>query len=73
MDIQAEKLELVRMILDTDNPKVLLSIKQFFVKSKETDFWKNLPQWQRDDILSGVEEVDKGETVNYAEFIKDHQ
>ena len=70
MDIWAEKLELVRMILDTDNPSVLASIKRIFTKSKKTDFWDRLNQSQKDEILNGIDEIENGETVDYEEFIK---
>lgn len=70
MNIQAEKLELVRMILDTDNPGILSSIKRIFTSSKKVDFWDSLPQTQKDEILIGIEEIENGETINYEEFIK---
>lgn len=35
MNIQAEKLELVRMILDADNPDILNSIKRLFAPHKK--------------------------------------
>ena len=73
MNIQAEKLELVRKILDTDNPGILSSIKQIFTSSKKVDFWDSLPQSQKEEILKGIEEVENGETVNYEEFIKNHR
>ena len=73
MNIQAEKLELVRKILDTDNPGILSSIKQIFTSSKKVDFWNSLPQSQKEEILKGIEEVENGETVNYEEFIKNHR
>ncbi|HZK52847.1 MAG TPA: hypothetical protein VFC84_01395 [Desulfosporosinus sp.] len=73
MNIQAEKLELVRKILDTDNPSILSSIKQIFTSSKEVDFWDSLPQSQKEEILKGIEEVENGETVDYEEFIKNHR
>ena len=73
MNIQAEKLELVRKILDTDNPSILSSIKQIFTSSKKVDFWDSLPQSQKEEILKGIEEVENGETVNYEEFIKNHR
>jgi len=73
MDIQAEKLELVRMILDTDNPSILTSIKRIFATSKKVDFWDSLPQSQKDEILQGIEEIENGETVDYKEFIKHHR
>ena len=73
MNIQAEKLELVRMILDTDNPGILSSIKRIFSDSKKVDFWDSLPQSQKVEILHGIEEIESGEIVDYEEFIKDHR
>ena len=73
MNIQAEKLELVRMILDTDNPIILSSIKRLFTNSKKVDFWDSLPQSQKDEILKGIEEIENDETVNYEQFIKQHR
>lgn len=65
MDLQTEKLELVRMILDTNNTSILASVKKFLTESEKTDYWDKLPQYQKDEILEGVEEVGTGETVDY--------
>jgi hypothetical protein len=73
MNIQAEKLELVRMILDTDNPSILSSIKRIFASSKNVDFWDSIPQAQKEEILKGIEEIENGETFDYEEFIKKHR
>jgi len=73
MNIQAEKLELVRMILDTDNPGILSSIKRIFTNSRKVDFWDNLPQSQKEEILEEIEEIENGETLDYEEFIKKHR
>lgn len=73
MNIQTEKLELVRMILETDNPGILSSIKQILSNSKEVDFWDNLPQSQKEEILQGIQEIENGETVDYEVFIKKHR
>ena len=73
MNIQAEKLELVRMIIDTDNPNILSSIKRIFTNSKKVDFWDSLPQSQKDDTLMGIEEIENEETSDYEEFIKKHR
>lgn len=73
MNIQAEKLELVRLILDTDNPGILSSIRRIFTNSKGVDFWDNLPQYQKEEILKGIEEIEKGETIDLEEFIKNHR
>lgn len=73
MNIQAEKLEIMKMILETDNPSILESIKLLFSKEPSKDFWTDLPQEQKDEILLGLEEVEKEETVNYDEYIKQHK
>ena len=73
MNIQAEKLELVKLILDTDNPGILSSIKRIFFNSKKIDLWDNLSDYQKDEILKGIDEIENGETVNYEEFIKNHK
>ena len=69
MDLHAEKLELIRMVLETDNPNILAIVKKFLTESKKDDFWDKLPQYQRDEILKGVEEAAKGETVDYENII----
>jgi hypothetical protein len=61
------------MILDTDNPSILSSIRRIFTRSKEVDFWDSLPQSQKEEILKGIEEVENGETVDYEDFIKKYR
>ena len=73
MNIQAEKLELMKLILETENPGILESVKGFFKKDTSVDFWKTLPQEQREDILQGIKEAKNGEVVEYEDFIKKHR
>ena len=42
MNIQAEKIQLAKMLLDTENPKIIESIKKIFKKEKKMDFWDEL-------------------------------
>jgi predicted Zn-ribbon and HTH transcriptional regulator len=72
MNIQAEKIELVKMILETDNPNILSSIKKMLKKDSKKDFWDTLSQAQREDIMKGIEEIENGEIVDYEDFIKKH-
>ncbi len=44
MNIQAEKIEIMKLILETDNPIILESVKNIFKKNTTTDFWETLPQ-----------------------------
>ena len=73
MNIQAEKLELVRLILDTSNPDIIKSIKEFFAKNKTIDFWDTLSQEEKFDIQKGIKEIDNDEIVDYNEFMKSYQ
>ena len=70
MNIQAEKIELVKMILETDNPSILSSIKKILKRESKKDFWVTLPQSQREDIMKGIEAIENGEIVDYEDFIK---
>lgn len=73
MNIQAEKLELVRLIVETDNPSILASIKKLFLKEGQEDFWNKLHSDQKTEILEGLKEVDAGEIVDYEDFINKHK
>lgn len=73
MDIQAEKLEIMKMILETDNPSILESIKSFFKVASTGDFWETLSQTQKNDILQGINEIENGEVLDYEDFMKKHR
>jgi len=73
MNIQAEKIEIMKLILETENPSILESIRNIFNKSQTADFWETLPKEQQEDILQGIKEVEKGEVVDYDEFMSKHR
>ncbi len=69
MNIQAEKLEIMRMVLETDNPKIITSIKKIFKKSAEKDFWETISQAQNEEMIIGIKETESGDIVDYEVFI----
>ncbi|WP_026904011.1 hypothetical protein [Pedobacter glucosidilyticus] len=73
MNIQAEKIEIMKLILETDNPDILESIKTLFNRNKTLDFWGTLSQDQKNDILQGIDEIENGEIVDYEDFMKNHR
>ena len=73
MNIQAEKIEIMKMILETNNPGILKSVKNIFRESTKTDFWETISQEQKDDILQGIEDIENGEVVDYKDFMKKHR
>ncbi len=72
MNIQAEKIEIMKLILETDNPGILESIKTLFKEKKTSDFWETLNTDQKEEILEGINDIEKGDTINYDDFIKKH-
>lgn len=73
MNIQAEKLELMKMILETDNPKILESIKNLFRNERKADFWDSLSEEQKQEIELGIGEVEDGKTVDYETIMRKHR
>jgi flagellar basal body-associated protein FliL len=72
MNIQAEKLELIRMLLNTKEPSVLASIRRIFEKQEKADFWTTLSEEVKEDIRQRIDELDKGEKYPYNEIISKH-
>jgi len=73
MNIQAEKIEIMKLILQTENPSILESVRNILNKSTTVDFWETLSKEQKDDILQGIKEIENGEVVDYEEFMSKHR
>jgi hypothetical protein len=73
MDIQAYKLQIMKMVLEAKNPKMLKTIKELLAKEADVDFWESLPIGLKDDIETGLTEVRDGEVVEYDKLMKKHR
>ena len=73
MNIQTEKIELVKMLLDTENPRIIESIKNIFKKEKTNDFWDELSTEQRIEIEMASLEIENGEITDYDIFMQKHR
>ncbi len=71
MNIQAEKLEIMKMVLDTENPSILQKIKSLFIKEK--DFWNTLTANEKEEIQKGIDELEGGEIYPYEDVMKKHR
>jgi len=58
MDIQAEKLEIMKLLLKVDSPEILSEVKAVF-KNKGDDFYDDLPQTVKDSIDTGLKDVEE--------------
>ncbi|MFV8378840.1 hypothetical protein [Flavobacterium sp. LB3R33] len=63
MDIQSDKLELIKMLLETDDTIIIEAIKNIF-KSQKKDVWKDLSPEQQEEIDLGILEANRGDQVD---------
>lgn len=71
MNLQAKKLELVQMILNTDRPSLLDKVSKLLSHEKEADWWDELPLSVQKSIDESIEQADRGETVSHEEVMKE--
>ncbi|GGA65159.1 hypothetical protein GCM10008015_02470 [Flavobacterium palustre] len=71
MDIQLEKLELIKLLAETNDESIIASIKNIF-NSRKKDFWNDLTEEQQNIINESLEEYEKGNFSSFDDFIKPH-
>ncbi len=72
MDIQLEKINLIKLIENTDDISVIENIKNFF-KTEKKDWWDELSEEQKFEIEESDREIDRGEYVLYEDFMKKYR
>lgn len=72
MDIQTEKIELVKLLLNTDNEDIIYSVKQIFAH-KQHDFWNDLSKDQQNEIGDADEQIKQGDILDYEAFMAKHR
>jgi hypothetical protein len=73
MDIQAEKIQLAKLLLETENLNIIKAIKTIFKQNKEFDFWDELSAEQKDEIEKASTEIENGEITDYDSFMLKHR
>jgi uncharacterized spore protein YtfJ len=72
MDIQLEKLELIKKLVETEDPTIIDSIKKIFSKKKK-DWWDDLTEAQKEEIEEGERQIERGEFVLYEDMMKKYR
>ena len=72
MDIELEKLELIKLLEATNDATIIASIKKIFNASKK-DFWEELTEAQKLDIEEGERQIERGEFVEYETIMKKYR
>lgn len=72
MDIELEKLELIKLLEATQDVTIVAAIKKIFNASKK-DFWEELTEAQKLDIEEGERQIERGEFVEYETMMKKYR
>ncbi|KQB38137.1 hypothetical protein B6A10_03435 [Flavobacterium sp. L1I52] len=72
MDIQLEKLELIKLLAETNDESIIRSIKSIFNK-KQKDFWNDLTEEQKFEIEEGERQIEHGEFILFEDLIKKYK
>ena len=72
MDIELEKLELIKLLKATQDVTIVAAIKKIFNASKK-DFWEELTEAQKLDIEEGERQIERGEFVEYETMMKKYR
>ncbi|QKJ32367.1 hypothetical protein HQ865_22260 [Mucilaginibacter mali] len=65
MDLQAEKIELMKQLLETNSREVIERLKLVFGE-KEHDFYDDLPLYVKESLERGLKDVENGR-------VRDHE
>ena len=71
MDIQTLKLDLVKKIINTEKPALLIKINKLLLNEKSEDWWDILPREVQDSIMDGLEDVEKGNLFTHEQVIEE--
>jgi hypothetical protein len=69
MDIHASKLELVKLIVNINNQKIIDKLIRL-LKSEQEDFWLELTESERDEIKLGISQLESGKRISFEDFKK---
>ncbi len=69
MNIEATKLELMHLLLQTQKETLLAKLKKVF-EEEQTDWFTEMSSEEQEEIKIGIEQADKGEYISNDEVMK---
>lgn len=72
MDIQSEKYALIAFITQIKDVRLIEKLRDF-VKANDKDFWHDLTEVQKKDVMEGIRELDKGKKIDYEGVMSKHR
>jgi len=72
MNVQTEKIELAKKLLETDDESLIQEVKAIF-ESHEKDFWHDLPAHVKEGIERSQQQAAQGVVSPHDEVIKKYK
>ncbi|PAM92179.1 hypothetical protein B4N84_25555 [Flavobacterium sp. IR1] len=72
MDIQLEKLEAIKKLIENEDPTIINSVKEVFSKKKK-DWWDELSYEQKEDVAKSELEFEKGEHSDFESVMQKYR
>ncbi|WP_294819609.1 hypothetical protein [uncultured Flavobacterium sp.] len=69
MDFQATKEELAKMILESEDSKIIDKVRKLLIKEKK-DFYDELSEDEKLEVRYGLEQLERGEKIPWEEVLK---
>lgn len=69
MNIEATKLELMQLLLQTQKESLLIKIKAL-LEAEQEDWWSAMSKVEQEEIKTGLDQADKGEYISNEEIMK---
>ena len=69
MNVQSTKIELAKLILSLENPKLIKRVADF-LKSETQDFWNELSVSEKKEIKMGIQQLNEGKRTSFDDFLK---
>lgn len=71
MNLQAKKLELVQLILNTEKKAVLEQVEALLKKGGDSDWWEELSEPEKETLKDSIKEADEGKLISHDEVLKE--
>lgn len=69
MDTQTSKIELAKLILELEDPKLINKIHEMLL-DESSQFRKSLSEHEKEEIKLGIEQLNRGERISFEDFLK---
>jgi hypothetical protein len=69
MNIEATKLELIHLLLQTQKESLLVKIKKVF-DEEQTDWWGEMDSEEKQEVETGISEADEGMLTLHKKMMK---